>query len=33
MNEAELDEWISIVKTCKYLPENHLKVRVLFEPS
>jgi len=27
MNEAELDEWISMVKTCKYLPEHHLKVR------
>jgi serine/threonine-protein phosphatase 6 catalytic subunit len=25
MNNVDLDEWISLIKDCKYLPENHLK--------
>jgi hypothetical protein len=28
MSEAELDEWISMVKKCKYLPENHFRVTI-----
>ena len=30
MSDNELDEWISVAKQCKYLPEHQLKVSSTF---